>query len=111
MITQREFIMIHERKKQDHSIHAIAKITGKGRKTIRKHLQKAELKEIQRTNKKPLKLDAFKYYILGRISKSLFRIPSGVIFKEICSAGYIGRLKILQKLLQVEYAKRVKHYG
>ncbi len=108
MITQREFIMIHELKKQGYSIHAIARITGKDRKTIRKHLQKAVLEAIQRTNRKPLKLDAFKEYILDRISKSSFRIPSSVILKEIMTAGYTGSLRILQEFLQIEYAKRVK---
>ena len=108
MITQREFIMIHELKNQGYSIRAIARITGKDRKTIRSHLQKAALEAIQRTNKKASKLDAFKDYILDRISKSSFRIPSGVVLKEISTNGYVGSLRILQQFLQIEYAKRVK---
>lgn len=108
MISQREFIMIHELKKQGYSIHAIARITGKDRKTIRYHLRKAELETISRTNKKPSKLDGFKGYILERISKTSARIPSGVILKELISAGYTGSLRILQEFLQIEYAKRVK---
>jgi transposase len=86
MITQGEFIMIHELKKQGYSIHAIARITGKDRKTIRHHLRKTELEVISRTNKKPSKLDGFKVYILDRISKASARIPS----KSVTAQCIIG---------------------
>ena len=108
MITQREFIMIHELKKQGHSIRAIARITGKDRKTVTRHLRNSELAEIKRVKGRPSKLEPFKIYILERISKTAARIPAEVIYKEILSNGYAGSLRILQTLLSQEYAKRIK---
>lgn len=108
MITEREFIMIHELKKQGYSIRAIARITGKDRKTITRHLKTAELLTIKRSNHKPSKLTEFKAYVLERISKTSSRIPSGVILKELRSAGYSGSLRTLQEFLKLEYAKRIK---
>ena len=108
MITEREFIMIHELKKQGYSIRAIARITGKDRKTITRHLKTAELLTIKRSNHKPSKLTEFKAYVLERISQTTSRIPSGVILKELRSAGYSGSLRTLQEFLKLEYAKRIK---
>lgn len=108
MITQEEFIMIHELKKQGYSIRAISRITGKDRKTIARHLKNDELLSIKRTIGKPSKLDEFKEFILERISKTIARIPAIVILKEIRELGYKGRLRILQEFLKLEYAKRVK---
>ena len=108
MITEREFIMIHELKKQGYSIRAIARITGKDRKTITLHLKADELSVIKRSNNKPSKLFAFQSYVLERISKSNSRIPSGIILKELRIAGYSGSLRTLQEFLKLEYAKRVK---
>ena len=48
MITERKFIMIYELKKQGYSIWAIARITGKDRKTITCHLKAGELLVILR---------------------------------------------------------------
>lgn len=108
MITQREFIMIHELRKQGHSIRSIARITGKDRKTITRHLRNSELAEIKRNNRRPSKLEPFKSYILERISKSTARIPAEVIYKEIISFGFAGSLRILQTFLSQEYGKRIK---
>ena len=64
MITQGEFIMIHELKKQGHSIRAIARITKIDRKTVTKQLQKAKLHVAVRRIDKPLKLEPYKAYVL-----------------------------------------------
>ncbi len=70
MITEMEFIMIHELKKQCYSIRAIARIIGKDHKTITRHLKADELLVIKRSNNKPSKLFEFQSCVLERISKS-----------------------------------------
>ncbi|RTK99627.1 MAG: IS21 family transposase [Proteobacteria bacterium] len=108
MITQQEFIMIHELKKQGYSIRAIARITGKDRKTISRHLKNDQLAVIKRTNNKQSKLADFEGFIIERVAQSKARIPSIVILKEIRELGYTGKLRILQDFLKREYDKRLK---
>ena len=108
MITQGEFIMIHELKKQGHSIRAIARITKIDRKTVTKQLQKAKLHVAVRRIDKPLKLEPYKKHILDMINKINARIPSDVIYREIIALGYTGKLRILQDFLKKEYDKRIK---
>ena len=108
MITQGEFIMIHELKKQGHSIRAIARITKIDRKTITKQLHRDGLHIIVRRTTRPSKLEPYKEYILDRINKINARIPSDVIYREIVAIGYEGKLRILQDFLTQEYKKRIK---
>lgn len=76
MITEKEFIMIHELKKQGYSIQVIAIITGKDRKTITHHLIKAaKLLVSNHSNRKPSKLFEFAAYVLEHLSKTNSRIP------------------------------------
>lgn len=108
MITQGEFIMIHELKKQGHSIRAIARITKIDRKTITKQLQKDKLHVIVRKSSKPSQLEPYKKYILDMISKTNSRISSDAVYREIIALGYSGKLRILQNFLNNEYDKRIK---
>lgn len=95
MINQKEFIMIHEFRKQGYSIRAISRITGKDLKAITRLLKNDALAAIRRIVGKASKLDEFKAFILERISKTTAMIPGIVILKEIRELGYKGRLSIL----------------
>lgn len=106
MISQEEFIMIHELRKKGYSIREIARISGLDRKTVRKRLKEAELQAVTRGGSKVTKLDPYKEFIRNWINKSTARIPSSVIFTEIKTHGYQGQLRILQEFLTIEYKKR-----
>lgn len=103
MISQEEFIMIHELKKQGYSIRKISRITNIDRKTVRKRLNDTNLSLITRNNKKPSKLEPYTTFILDWINKSNKRIPSSIIFSEIKDKGYTGKLRILQSFLNKIY--------
>ena len=108
MISQEEFIMIHELRKKGYSIRAISKITKIDRKTVRKRLKEAELKPLMKNSNRCSKLSEYKEFILNWINKSTARIPAIVIFREIKANGYQGSLRILQEFLTKEYRKRVE---
>lgn len=107
MISQEEFIMIHELRKKGYSIRAIAKLTKIDRKTVRKRLKEAELKPLVKNSNRCSKLDDYKEFILNWINKSTARIPAIVIFREMKANGYQGSLTILQEFLTNEYRKRI----
>lgn len=105
MISQGEFIMIHELKKQGYSLRQIARISGLDRKTVCSRLKEHELKRNKR-RRMSSKLDPYKSFIINWINKSTSRIPGPVILEEIKLHGYTGSLRILQEFLTLEYRKR-----
>ena len=103
MITKEEFVMIHTLYKQGYSIRAISRMTGLDRRTISKRLKEKELKPRKKVKYKS-KLDPFKEYIKNRIVEALpHRIPSSVIYREILSKGYEGKIRILQSFMSNIY--------
>lgn len=106
MITEKDFIVLHELHKKGYSIRQIANLLKMDRKTISKRLAEKELAPIER-NSGPSKLDEYKDFLLKRIKDVDGRIPSGILLKELQELGYTGRLRILQEFLQVEYEDRI----
>lgn len=107
MITEKDFIVLHELHKKGYSIRQIANLLKMDRKTVAKRLAEKELVTIDR-NSGPSKLDEYKAFLLKRIKDVDGRIPSGVLLKEIQELGYTGRLRILQEFLQIEYEEQIK---
>lgn len=99
MITNEEFVVIHTLKKQGHSIRSISKITRIDRRTISKRLKQDEKMEYKKRVYKS-HLDKYKEYIISRVNQALpNKIPSSVIFEEICEYGYAGKIRVLQYYL------------
>lgn len=107
MISEKDFIVMHELYKKGYSIRQIATLLKMDRKTIAKRLAQKELVNIER-NSGPSKLDDYKEFLSNRIKDVDGRIPSSVLLREIQALGYTGRLRILQGFLQSEYEERVK---
>lgn len=107
MISEKDFIVLHELHKKGYSNREIATLLKMDRKTVAKRLAQKELGAIER-NKGPSKLDDFKEFLSKRIKDVDSRIPSSVLLREIQELGYTGRLRILQDFLQSEYEERIK---
>jgi len=103
MIQTEEFIVIHTLKRKGHSIRSIAKITKLDRRTVSKRLKEEEMKPYKQRSYKSL-VDPFKEFIHARLIEALpKRIPSTVIFEEIISKGYQGKIRILQSYMKSWY--------
>ena len=103
MITKEEFVMIHTLKSQGYSIRAIARMTGLNRRTISKRLKGKSLKGYKKRDYIS-KLDAYKNYIIKRITDALpDKIPSSVLYEEIVDMGYKGKIRILQYFIKEIY--------
>ena len=99
MIDKEEFTVIHTLHKRGYSIRAISKIVGLDRRTISKRLKEKELKPYKKIEYKS-KLDPYKKYIISRVKKAIpDNIPSSVIYEEIKSYGYDGKIRIIQTFL------------
>lgn len=99
MITNEEFVVIHTLKKQGHSIRSISKITKLDRRTISKRLKEDE-KLLYKKREYKSHLDKYKDYIISRVNQALpNKIPSSVIYDEICEYGYEGKIRVLQYYL------------
>lgn len=107
MITYEEFVMVHTLYKQGYSIRAIAIMTGLDRRTVSKRL-----KECRLLPRKPRiyksKLDPYKEYIKKRVAEGLpDKIPSTVIYREIQTKGYEGKIRILQAFMRELYKEHL----
>lgn len=92
--------MIHTLHKRSYSIRRIARELGINRRTVTKRLKESELKAYKKITYKS-KLDPYKDYITQRVKQAHpDKIPSSVIFEEIKSYGYDGKLRILQSFLK-----------
>jgi len=107
VITYEEFVMVHTLYKQGYSIRAIAIMTGLDRRTVSKRL-----KECRLLPRKPRiyksKLDPYKEYIKKRVAEGLpDKIPSTVIYREIQTKGYEGKIRILQAFMRELYKEHL----
>ena len=108
MIDKEEFTVIHTLHKRGYSIRSIAKIVGLNRRTVTKRLKESELQSYKKTTYKS-KLDPYKNYIASRVNQAHpDKIPSSVIFEEIKSYGYDGKIRILQSFLKTLTTPTVK---
>jgi len=108
MIDKEEFTVIHTLHKRGYSIRSIAKIVGLNRRTVTKRLKESELQPYKKTTYKS-KLDPYKNYITSRVNQACpDKIPSSVIFEEIKSYGYDGKIRILQSFLKTLSTSTVK---
>ncbi len=110
MISNKEFIVIHELKKQGYSIRSIAKILKLHRNTVTNHLHSPTLQAASRICNKPSKLDPFKSYIVDLIGKTNYRLPCSAILELIKEQGYTGGRSILQEYLAKEYQTLVSNH-
>jgi transposase len=92
MLTAEEQMELEILKKHGASIRELAKATGHSRNTVRRYLRGGEAAAKRKpAPKRAEKLDPFKDYIVARMKAAApDRIPSTVLFREICERGYSG---------------------
>ena len=95
MITQREYLMIHELRSDGLSISEIGRRLGIDRKTVRKYLQSDcnELETVRR-QPRPSKLDPYRAYLCGRL-RDYTQLSARRLLREIQQRGYTGGYSIL----------------
>lgn len=97
MLTQEMVVTIKILKQQGKSIKGIARETSLARNTVKKYWQQADSSPVyQRNVARPSKLDPFKAYIQSRVRAAHPDwIPASVLYDELLSRGYQGKLRIL----------------
>ncbi|QSS99775.1 IS21 family transposase [Pontibacillus sp. ALD_SL1] len=99
MVQIGEFFMIRELYQKGWSITAISEETGFDPKTIRKYIKADSLPERKdRSAKKISKLDPYKDYLRERIKEGTTNCS--VLFEEIQSLGYTGKMTILRDFVR-----------
>src|SRR5688500_8956142 len=93
MLKERATMEIAILKKQGHSLREIAKITGYSINTIRKYPDGGQPAYKTRPLQKQ-KLEPYKKYIIKRLKAAAPAwIPATVIYREILSLGYPGKIR------------------
>ena len=98
MIKMEEIFMIRDMKNQGLYIKDIAQIMGKSSKTISTWLNQNKAPEYKRTKEKESKLEPYKSYIMQRMNEGCFNAV--VIYEEIQSQGYTGKMTILRDFIK-----------
>jgi transposase len=97
MLTKENTMEIKILSKQGLSLRSISKETGYALNTIRKYLSGGEPVYKERQIKKPTKLSAYESYIRERLSAvSPEWIPATVMYRELLSKGYTGKIRQLR---------------
>jgi len=87
--------------KQGHSIRAIARQLGVSRNTVRQYLRDDTEPAYSQRPTRVGKLDAFLPHLDQRIlAAHPHWIPAPVLYREICTLGYSGSLRLLRYYLQ-----------
>lgn len=100
---------VHDLKRQGHSIHAIADMTGLARNTVRKILR-GQHTTPRKTTPRTTKIDPFKDYLRQR--RADYRLSAIRLLDEIRPMGYTGSIVTLRRFLATltqseQRAKRV----
>ncbi|WP_017726155.1 IS21 family transposase [Halalkalibacterium ligniniphilum] len=98
MVKIGEFFMIRELYQKGWTIKAISEETGFDPKTIRKYIKLDTLPEKKPGEGRTSKLDPYKSYIFERIKEGTTNCE--VLFDEIQSLGYQGKLTILREFVK-----------
>ena len=94
--------------KQGLSLRKLSKQTGYAVNTLRKYLNGAAFGYKERTHSRPTKLSPYEPYIRERLSSSFPDwIPATVIYREILSQGYTGKIRQLRYFMSSLKAKSV----
>ena len=99
MVTREEFLDVREAWRRGKSISAIARETGRDRKTIRRLLREGE-PQPRGSRRVVSKLDPFRDYLLERLLGPDKVTNATVLFDEIRELGYEGGLSILWEFLK-----------
>lgn len=86
-------------------VRAIARITGRDRKTVRKYINAQARPEYKSRPKRPSKLDPFKEYLVSRMREGMFNC--NVLLEEIQALGYTGGKSILKEFVALYRPPRV----
>jgi transposase len=104
MIRLEQWMDIKDLHRQGHSIHAIVRLTGHGRNTVRKVLRQKAPEPFKAPRHRKSILDPFKPYLTKRFQECAL---SGVrLFEEIQAQGYTGSLDTVQIFLKTLKAER-----
>ena len=92
MLTAEERMELDILKKHGAGIRELARATGRSRNTVRRYLREGEAAAVRKPAPKRVeKLDPFKDYLVGRMKAAApDRIPTVVLYREICARGYDG---------------------
>lgn len=105
MIRLEQWMDIKELHRQGHSIHAITKLTGHGRNTVRKVLRQPAPEPFKTPRQRRTILDAYKAYLTERYQSCAL---SGVrLCEEIRAQGYTGSLDTVQMFLKTLKSEQV----
>lgn len=105
MIQWEQWMDIKELQRQGHSIHAIARLTGHGRNTVRKVLRQKAPEAFKTPKNRRTILDPYKPYLTQRYLE--FALSGVRLFEEIKAQGYTGSLDTVQLFLKTLKAERV----
>lgn len=101
MITQEESMTIQIMYKQGYSKKRIARELGISINTVRKYIASDSKPSYSKRSMKAMKLDPYRSYIKKRLQDAHPHwIPATVIFSEIKTQGYRGKLSMLRKYMR-----------
>ena len=87
--------------RQGISIKEISRQTGYSINTVRKYVYVVEPPVYKKREPGPSKLDAYKLYLQNRVKEaSPLWIPATVLYQEILSQGYAGKISLLRHYLR-----------
>lgn len=93
--------MIQVMHKQGYSKKRIARELGISINTVRKYIQTASHPVYRKREFKPMKLDPYREYVKKRIEDAYPHwVPATVIYREIKSRGYVGKISMLRNYLR-----------
>ncbi len=109
MLKEVESMEISILRKQGKSLREISKYTGRSVNTVRKYASGKTSPKYKKRPSRPLKLDPYKDYICSRLTMaSPYWIPATVIYREIKSQGYPGKIRQLRSFMETLKAKIIE---
>ena len=98
MLNLEEYLTLKELHKQGLSISEIARITGRSRGTVRKHIKSDAPPEAKKRAQKSSKLDEYKDYITQRLNNH--PLTASRIYREIQEMGFAGKYTIVKDFVR-----------
>lgn len=98
MLQLEEWMNLKDLHNQGLPISAIARRTGRDRKTVRKYLNSQQPPRARPRKKRKRKLDLFQAYVLARMHEGVFNCVK--LLDELRSQGYQGQISILKDFVR-----------
>lgn len=98
MLQLEEWMNLKDLHNQGLPISAIARRTGRDRKTVRKYLNSQQPPRARPRKKRKSKLDLFQAYVLARMHEGVFNCVK--LLDELRSQGYPGQISILKDFVR-----------